>query len=83
MTDDRRTIGGEALPGTAPQDGEFARFSAPYRNAQITLIDKPSSQVPLMELRIREGRRITIVELDAQTVDDLGKALQQWAKKSK
>ena len=36
-----------------------------------------------MELRIREGRRITIVELDAKTVGDLGKALQEWADKSK
>ena len=83
MADDRPVIGGEALPGIAKQEGEFASFSAPYRNAQITLIDKPSNEVPLMELRIREGRRITIVELDAKTVGELDKALQQWADKSK
>ncbi|MCF6198984.1 MAG: hypothetical protein L3J67_06220 [Hyphomicrobiaceae bacterium] len=83
MSDEGRFLGGEALPGVAPQEGEFAHFSAPYRNAQITLIDKPSSEVPLMELRIREGRRITIVDLDAKTVGDLGKALSEWADKNK
>jgi len=83
MSEEGRFLGGEALPGVAEQEGEIARFSAPYRNAQITLIDKPSDEVPLMELRIREGRRITIVELDAKTVDNLGKALCKWADKNK
>ena len=83
MSDEGRFLGGEALPGAPEHQDEFAHFSAPYRNAQITLIDKPSDEVPLMELRIREGRRITIVELDAKTVGELGKALQEWADKNK
>ena len=80
MADNRRTLGGEELAGTSVHKDEFGRFHAPYRNVEITLVDKPSNEVPLMELRIREGRRITIVELDAVTVNDLGKALQDWAK---
>lgn len=66
-------------PGVKEHKDEFARFRAPYRNAEITLIEKPSPDVPLMELRIREGRRITIVELDRETVANLAKALQSWA----
>jgi hypothetical protein len=66
----------------AKHENEFARFRAPYKNAQITLIDHPSPDVPLMELRIREGRRITIVELDGETVGNLAKAIQGWADKN-
>ena len=72
-----------ALPGVGEHKDEFGRFRAPYRNAEITLINKPSDDVPLMELRIREGRRITIVELDTETVSDLAKALQGWADSAK
>ena len=68
-------MGGAELEGVSEHKDEFARLRAPYRNAEITLIDKPSDDVPLMEMRIREGRRITIVELDAQTVDQFAKAL--------
>lgn len=77
--DDKAT----ALPGVAEHKDQFASFRAPYRNAEITLINKPSDDVPLMELRIREGRRITIVELDAETVGDFAKALQGWADSAK
>ena len=34
-----------------------------------------------MELRIREGRRITTVELDQDTVRNFADALQGWAQK--
>ena len=61
---------------------EFARFRAPFRNAEITLIDKPSEDISMMELRIREGRRITTVELDQETVGNLARAMQSWAQKT-
>ena len=76
-----RVLGGEELAGTNVHPDEFGRFHAPYRNVEITLIDKPSDEVPLMELRIREGRRITMVELDQKTVADLATSLQDWANK--
>ncbi len=81
MSDERqgRRMGGAELEGVAEHIGEFGSFHAPYRNAVITLIDKPSDDVPLMEMRIREGRRITILELDGETVGNLAKALQGWA----
>ena len=74
-----RRMGGAELEGVGEHKGEIGSFHAPYRNAVITLIDKPSDDVPLMEMRIREGRRITIVELDGETVGNLAKALQSWA----
>ena len=56
----------------------------PTAMRKVTLIDKPSDEVPLMELRIREGRRITIVELDAKTGwRNLARPLQEWADKNK
>ncbi len=75
-------MGGAELEGVGEHKDEFASFHAPYRNAVITLINKPSDEVPLMEMRIREGRRITIVELDGTTVEGLAKALQSWADKA-
>lgn len=78
MTNERR-MGGAELEGVSEHPDEFARFKAPYRNAEITLIDKPSDEVPLMEMRIREGRRITIVELDAETAGEFSLALRGWA----
>ena len=67
--------------GTKEHEEEFARFYAPYRNAEITLLELPFDEVPLLQLRIREGRRITIVDLDRKTVGDLATALQKWADK--
>ncbi len=78
MTNERR-MGGPELEGVSQHKDAFARVRAPYRNAEISLIDKPDSEVPLMELRIREGRRITLVELDAETVAELAAALRSWA----
>ena len=83
MSDEQkgRRMGGAQLEGVGEHKDEFASFHAPYRNAVITLIDKPSDEVPLMEMRIREGRRITILELDGETVGNLAKALQGWSGK--
>ncbi len=83
MSDEQagRRMGGAELEGVGEHKDEFASFHAPYRNAVITLIDKPSDEVPLMQMRIREGRRITILELDGETVENLAKALQGWADK--
>jgi hypothetical protein len=64
--------------GVARLEGEFARLYAPYRNAEICLIDKPSPDIHLFELRIREGRRITQVELGPDAALELSKALAQW-----
>ena len=65
--------------GIARLEGEIARFYAPFRNVEICLIDKPEEGLPLIELRIREGRRITQFELDGETAAKLGQALEQWA----
>jgi hypothetical protein len=58
---------------------EIARLHAPLRKAEITLIDRPSDDLPLVELRIREGRRITTLELDRDTARQLAQALENWA----
>ncbi len=64
--------------GTGRHEGEFFRIHAPYRNAEICLIEKPDDAVSLMELRIREGRRITLVDLDRGSVEKLARAMLDW-----
>lgn len=60
---------------------ELIKLSAPLRKAEISLIDRtePGDEVPLVELRIREGKRITTLELDTATASSLAAALLQWA----
>jgi hypothetical protein len=64
--------------GVPRLEGEFARLYAPYRNAEICLLDKPESDIPLFELRIREGMRITQVELGPDAALELSRALKRW-----
>jgi len=85
MTDKQENPGKSDRPdapkvGVAAHQDELARARAPYRNAEITLIDRPSEDVALIELRIREGRRITTVELDAAGARLLGESFVKWAK---
>jgi hypothetical protein len=57
------------------------RIEAPYgRELELHEVAYESG-MKLLRLRIREGRRFTIMELDASTAAHLGGALSAWAKR--
>lgn len=58
---------------------ELIKLRAPLRNAEISLIDRGGDEVKLVELRIREGKRITTVEIDPATARRLAATLVAWA----
>ncbi len=61
----------------------LATFLTPFRRQEITLRERDdplTGDVRLLEMRIREGRRFTLLELDAATAQALAEALAQWAK---
>jgi len=61
---------------------EIAELSAPWgRRIKLSEIAYESG-LKMMRLRIREGTRFTIVELDAPTATALGEALLAWVKKN-
>jgi hypothetical protein len=61
---------------------ELVKLRAPLRNAEISLIDRGGDEVRLVELRIREGKRITTIELDPGTAKRLATTLTAWAERS-
>jgi hypothetical protein len=62
---------------------EFENFSAPY-GRQIKLEDVTfDSDMRLMRITIREGRRFTIMDVDAATADKWGGAMLAWAARQK
>lgn len=59
---------------------DIEKFDAPYRR-QILLQDVTfESGMKLMRIRIREGTRFTILEVDAPTAQHWGQHLLAWAK---
>ncbi len=55
------------------------RFEAPY-GREITLDDVVhESGMTLLRVTVREGRRLTLVELDAPRAAHWGSALANWA----
>lgn len=56
------------------------KFEAPY-GREIELQDVLyESGLRLMRVRIREGRRFTILDLDGETASQLGSAMERWAR---
>lgn len=60
---------------------EISRFSVPWGGQEIELheIRFASGGAPLLRVRIREGRRFTIFDIDAATADAWGRAMRDWA----
>jgi hypothetical protein len=60
---------------------ELARFTVPLGQQEIEVqqIEHTEGGMPLMRLRIREGKRFTIFDIDPITAQDLGAVLQHWA----
>ena len=58
------------------------RFAAPY-SREITLDDVlHESGMRLLRITVREGRRFTIFDLDAETAAHWGSALMNWSRHS-
>ncbi len=55
------------------------KFQAPY-GREVELQDvRHESGLHLLRLRIREGRRFTVLDLDRETAAHWGAALTRWA----
>jgi uncharacterized protein DUF6967 len=59
----------------------IARFTVPWGRQEIELqqVSFDAGGVPLLRVRIREGRRFTIFDIDAATAQSWGAAMQDWA----
>ncbi len=60
---------------------ELARFTVPLGQQEIEVqqIEHTAGGMPLMRLRIREGKRFTIFDIDPITAQALGAVMQHWS----
>jgi hypothetical protein len=60
---------------------ELAKFKVPLGSQEIELqqIDHVEGGMSLMRIRIREGKRFTIFDIDPETAQQWAKAMQNWA----
>jgi hypothetical protein len=59
----------------------IARFTVPWGRQEIELQEVvfDAGGAPLLRVRIREGRRFTIFDIDPATARSWGNAMQEWA----
>ncbi len=60
----------------------LARLRAPIGGQEIELqqVDYAHGGIGLLRIRIREGRRFTVFDIDAATAADWGGQMLQWAR---
>lgn len=59
---------------------ELESFKVPLRNVEIKLEDvRYEGGMAMLQLKIREGRRFTVLELDEETARHWGQAMAAWA----
>ena len=60
---------------------ELQKFSLPLGGQQVELqeIVHADGAMPMLRMRIREGKRFTIFDLDPLTVKQMAEAMQHWA----
>ena len=59
---------------------ELDSFKVPLRNVEIKLEDvRYEGGMRMLQLKIREGRRFTVLELDPETARHWGGAMSKWA----
>lgn len=63
------------------QTTTLEKFRVPLGNQEIELqqIDHVEGGISLLRIRIREGRRFTIFDIDPATARQWSKAMQNWA----
>jgi hypothetical protein len=72
----------DAKPGeSADADAVLARITVPWGGQRIELlpIRFDSGGAELLRVRIREGRRFTIFDIDAVTARSWGETMVRWA----
>ena len=59
----------------------LAKFKVPLGSQEIELqqIDHAEGGMSLLRIRIREGKRFTIFDIDPGTATEWAAAMQQWA----
>ncbi len=60
---------------------ELEKFTVPLGQQQIELqeIVHAEGAMPMLRVRIREGKRFTILDIDPVTTQALAEAMQSWA----
>jgi len=60
---------------------DLEKFKVPLGNQQIELqqIDHVEGGMSLLRIRIREGKRFTVFDIDPDTAQHWAKAMQHWA----
>ncbi len=60
---------------------QLARFKAPLGGQEIDLqqVDYAAGGMSLLRIRIKEGSRFTVFDIDPATAANWGLAMQQWA----
>jgi hypothetical protein len=63
------------------QISEIAKFKVPLGSQEIELqqIDHVAGGMSLLRIRIREGKRFTIFDIDPATAQLWAEAMQRWA----
>lgn len=63
------------------QISELEKFKSPLGGQEIGLqqVDHVAGGMPLLRIRIREGKRFTIFDIDPQTAKHWGEAMRCWA----
>jgi hypothetical protein len=60
---------------------ELEKFSVPLGGQQVELQEIIHAQgaMPMLRIRIREGKRFTIFDIDPLTAKEMAGAMQRWA----
>jgi len=68
--------------GTSETVAEIEQFHAPY-GREIRLHDVSyETGLKLLRITIKEGRRITVIEIDAETAAHWSRSMADWAARS-
>ncbi len=64
---------------------ELSKLQVPLGGQQIELqqIDHAEDGMSMLRIRIREGKRFTIFDIDPVTAEKWAAVMQQWAKEQK
>lgn len=63
------------------QISELEKFKSPLGGQEIELqqVEHVAGGMPLLRVRIREGKRFTIIDIDPLTAKNWGEAMRRWA----
>lgn len=65
-----------------PEVKEIGRIAAPYRREIVLQDVTHESGMRLLRIRIREGRRFTILDIDGATADQWSDMMRDWRREA-